>query len=239
MVTNMAKPSDPTHEIRTTYTPTERAALAQYLGVSDPAPAELAGVDITEPVDEDEWDEEKDGIAPLPSGTGYEGLMTENVIARICLRSSTVSLPQWASVSPRGVTLGRRESRRRPARRRRRPRHLFTINWADSGPGFSWPEAYHVTALPGYGVCIVTASADSPDAYGYCDVAIGWFQGDVRDIEQSGECVRSWWSQQKGEGGLERWSCLFSTGDVDEEAAARWADEVWPSGADDDEDELV
>jgi hypothetical protein len=200
-------------------------------------PDELASVDITEPVDEDAWDEGKDGIAPLPSGTGYDGLMIENVVARICLRSSTVKLPQWASVSPAGVTLGRREPRRRSARRSLQPRHLLTINWADSGPGFSWPEAYHVTAPPGYGVCIVTASADSPDAYGYCDVAIGWFHGDVTDLEQSGECVRTWWHRQKVEGSLERWSWLFTTGDVDEEAAARWADEVWPSADDDDEDQ--
>ena len=30
------------------------------------------------------------------------------------------------------------------------PRHLLTINWADSGPGFSWPVAYNATYVPGF-----------------------------------------------------------------------------------------
>jgi hypothetical protein len=28
------------------------------------------------------------------------------------------------------------------------PRHLLTINWADSAPGVSWPVAYKATYVP-------------------------------------------------------------------------------------------
>jgi hypothetical protein len=55
------------------------------------------------------------------------------------------------------------------------PRHLLTINWADSRPGFSWPVAYYVAWLPYYDRFVVTASADCPDGFGYCDFAIGSF----------------------------------------------------------------
>ena len=74
--------------------------------------------------------------------------MLENAIARICLESAQRSLPQWAMVRDGKVTLGRRRQRTARRARKLRPVHLFTINWADSGPGFSWPEAYHVTCLP-------------------------------------------------------------------------------------------
>ena len=52
------------------------------------------------------------------------------------------------------------------------PKHLFTINWANSAPGLSWPEAYYVTQLPGWDVYIVTASQDTDEIYGYEDFAI-------------------------------------------------------------------
>ena len=46
------------------------------------------------------------------------------------------------------------------------PRHLMTINWADSGPGFSWPVAYKATYVPGFSRTVVTASADCPEMFG-------------------------------------------------------------------------
>ena len=64
------------------------------------------------------------------------------------------TLPQWASVKLReneneeaDITLAR-EVKARRARRTVElvPQYLLTINWADSGPGFSWPVAYHACA---------------------------------------------------------------------------------------------
>ena len=153
-------------DIRTSYTPIERALLSAYLRYPDPAPHELEGIDISETVDPDEWDESVQGIAPLPNLHGIDSLMLENAVARICLEPVAPELPQWASVRDGKVTLGRTRRRRTALRshRPRRPKYLFTINWADSGPGFSWPEKYFVARIPGYEVCIVTGSADCPDA---------------------------------------------------------------------------
>lgn len=216
--------------IRSLYTPIERAVLATYLNHPDAAPQELAGIDVTAGLDPELWDEDAHGIAPLTSETGYNSLIVENAVARICLQSIQAKLPQWAVSNDGRWSFARRRSRRKgaPAPRRLQPFPLFTINWADSGPGFSWPEAYHVTALPGYDVCIVTGSADSPEAHGYCDFAIGWFLGEPTDIEKSGECIRAWWYGQKVGGNQERWVCLFGTAAVDSATAERWANEVWP-----------
>ena len=229
------------------YTPIERAALAAYLDFIDPAPQDLKGVDPTlpavarsaevgDPVDRDEWDEDANGIAPLPSETDNDDLMLENVVARICLETIQHRLPQWASVSEACVTLGRRVTRKRGLVRSLQPRYLFTINWADSGPGFSWPEAYHVTRLPGYNISIVTASNDSPDANGYCDFAIGSFfssQSRAREVER---CIKDRWRSTL-DYGQSRWPYLFGTGIVDEDTANAWADDIW--GADDEEDDDV
>jgi hypothetical protein len=224
----MKMPSKTPPDIRTSYTPLERALISAYLGYPDPAPHELEGIDITETVDPDEWDEGVHGIAPLPNLHDIDHLTLENAIARICLEPVAPTLPQWASIRDGKVTLARSRRRRTALRthRPRRPKYLFTINWADSGPGFSWPEKYFAARLPGYEVCIVTGSADSPDAHGYCDFALGWYLGSVSDIDKAGECIRAWWSGQRFEG-QNRWACLFGTGAVDEETAQRWADEVW------------
>ena len=72
---------------------------------------------------------------PSPSRLGSGDLMLENAVARICLEPVAPELPQWASIRDGKVTLGR--TRLRTALRSHRPRqpkHLFTINWTDSGP---------------------------------------------------------------------------------------------------------
>lgn len=217
------------------YTPIERAALAKYLDFNDPAPAELSEVDLTETVDPDEWDQETLGIAPLASPMGDETLQLENVVARICLESVQHSLPQWALVRDASVTLGRRVTKARSLVRDLESRRLFTINWADSGPGYSWPETYYCTYLPGYDIHVVTASNDSPDASGYCDFAIGWFASTENEWDGIERCVKSRWSGTRGYG-QERWAYLFDTGKIDEATAHAWADEVWGKDGDEQED---
>ena len=53
------------------------------------------------------------------------------------------------------------------------PELLFCVNWADSAPGISWPEAYYVTFIPGLDHYVVTASRDSRDLFGCTDC--NWF----------------------------------------------------------------
>jgi hypothetical protein len=89
-------------------------------------------------------------------------------VAQILLHHVQGMLPQWASVGDT-VRLNRKAHKRhKDARLAFNPQLVCTINWADSGPGFSWPEAYHVTYLPGFDKFVITASRDGPDAWGVC-----------------------------------------------------------------------
>ena len=64
------------------------------------------------------------------------------------------------------VTNRRRHGRHKDARLRFNPKLLFSINWATSGPGYEWPEAYYVTYVPGLEKYVFTASRDGADAFG-------------------------------------------------------------------------
>jgi len=66
-------------------------------------------------------------------------------------------------------------------------RFLFQINWADTAPGFSWPADYHLIWLPGFDRWVLTYSADSPDAMGYCDIALGWIGPDDEESDETRE----------------------------------------------------
>lgn len=220
--------------IRFMYTPLERALLAAYLQYPDPAPEELAGIDVTAPVDAGEWEEETQGVAPHRGTLEGDQFMLENAVARICLLPVDANLPQWASIANGQFVTGRKNRRRGlTTNRTPKPVHLFTVNWADSAPGFSWPEAYYATRLPGYDVCIVTASADCPDAHGYCDFALGWYLGEPGAADAAGESIRSWWAWQRRENSQQRWAYLFDTAAIDHATAEQWADDVW--GADDED----
>jgi hypothetical protein len=210
-----------TTDIRSLYTPVERAVLSKYFRIKDPWPRELAGIDVSTPVDPDEWDEGAKGIAPLPSEI-YERFMLENAVARICLQAVQENLPQWISESAVGRTI----SEDPPARRRTvRVRHLFTIDWATGGPGISWPEAYHVARLPGYNISVVTGSNDSYEAHGYCDFAVGWYRPSRLWRKRIRACITSWWTDLKGDG-QGRWEDFVKAGLIGAATADRLADAV-------------
>src|SRR5215813_5691464 len=87
-------------------------------------------------------------------------------VAQILLHHVQDRLPQWAAITSDGelVTNRRRHARHKDARLQFNPRLLFEINWATSGPGYEWPEAYHVTSVPGFEKYISTASRDGDAA---------------------------------------------------------------------------
>jgi len=207
------------------YAPIERAVLAKYLDAVDPRPADLRTFDVSKPVPA-RWSEQKDGIGPRRSAFGSKRLMLQNAVARICLEAVAAELPQWAEVRDGVVITGRPLAPVTTRGRALAPRHLFTINWADSRPGFSWPEAYYVTLASGYGTSVVTASADSPDATGHCDVAVGWYRGPASDLEQVREAVRTHWASLKRQS-QGRWAYLFREGALDELEANAIGDLVW------------
>lgn len=106
-------------------------------------------------------------------------------------------------------------------------RHLFTINWADSAPGISWPVAYTLVWVPLFDHFVVAASADGGDAFGYPDFAIGrfpargsWLEA-VKDI-----IVRDWRAQYDG-WNQAPWAYLFDTDNVSEADALKWRAEAW------------
>jgi len=150
-----------------------------------------------------------------------------NAVARICLADVQGRLPQWAAFDAKGhMLLGRREFEHEERLLPLQPQRLLCINWADSGPGFSWPEEYHATYLPGFGRYVVTASVDSPDVHGVTDWAIGWFSGKADLLKSSKRLIARWWRTQR-DNGQGRWAYLFDAGLISMEEAERMGDRVW------------
>ena len=106
-------------------------------------------------------------------------------------------------------------------------RFLFRINWANSGPGFSWPADYHLMWLAGFERWVLCYSADSPDAMGYCDFALGAFGAECDWRESVREILVEDWRFQWSEWGQSPWEELWDTGLVTEEEAMAWRSEAW------------
>jgi hypothetical protein len=152
-------------------------------------------------------------------------------VAQILLHEVQGTLPQWAA-SGESVSLNRREHKRhQDARLSFNPQLICTINWANSGPGFSWPEAYHVTYLPGFDKFVVTTSRDGPDVWGCADHAIGSADGRPGSAEAAKEIIIGFWRSQSDDWEQPRWAYLFEEGLIDEKIANDWANEIWPEGA--------
>ena len=109
------------------------------------------------------------------------------------------------------------------------------INWADSGPGFSWPETYNVTYVPLYDVFIVTGSVDSTDIYGVTDFAIGHFPVGEDILRGSLEAVKGEWDNLARTYDQSRWAYVFDPGLITMDEADNSADQVWKE---EDEDDL-
>jgi hypothetical protein len=166
-----------------------------------------------------------------------------NAVARLALNAIADRLPQWAAVSQSGDwVFARARQQRRVAAVDPLPRFLLTINWADSGPGFSWPESYHATWLPGFDCFVVTLSDDSPEAHGYTDIAIGNFPADGDFDAEVKRIVCDFWNKQTHADPEQAWEHLFDEGCIDAETAYRWRAAVWciePDESDDDEDDVA
>src|SRR5262245_51188908 len=156
--------------MRQIFHPQERAILCDYFGLE--RPEELQAIDVSAP-DGANDDPEQPVLVEPDADKHVSTYGVANAVARLLLARVQSRLPQWIARKNDEIVLGRRHRKPKTRQVDPLPRFLFAINWADSGPGFSWPEAYHAIYVPGFDRFVVTASQDSPDAYGYADIAVG------------------------------------------------------------------
>jgi hypothetical protein len=214
-------------ELDDCYTDTERAFLSDYFGIR--RPDHLKNLDVYEPVPQGIF------VKRCRYSSEYD---VANAVARLCLIRIQDELPAWAGVNNKGeLVVARSYSRSDVSAMNFHPQHLFTINWADSGPGFSWPEAYYLVWLPVFERYVVTASQDSTDCYGFEDIAIGWQFFDEDRIGLAKEIIQANWGAVHKPDKEEGWICLFGTGLVSESEAEAWREETWSYSNDNDDDE--
>jgi hypothetical protein len=201
------------------FTPDEHAILAEWFRVKSPTVAQdiMAG----EAISRLGFDKEPNVYRRIDAAVAF-----------IVLERAEQRLPQWSAIADNELLVARkyRDASKVPNRKVvLQPRHLFTINWADSGPGFSWPVAYYVTWLPYYDCHVVTASADCPDAFGYCDFALGAFSIKTPIKKGARKIICADWSHQNTAYEQPCWAYLFSTELISKQEAEAWAEQVWPS----------
>jgi len=145
-------------------------------------------------------------------------------------------LPNWTAVTDAGFVHNRpiRDVEDRTVTGL--ARHLLTINWADSGPGFSWPVAYTLVWIPVFERYVVTASADGPDAFGYADFALGSFDAAADWRMKAKEIIAGDWRMQSDTYGQAPWIYLFDSGAISDAEALDWRSEVWVDSEENDEE---
>ena len=135
--------------IRSLYTPDEKAVLDEFFNL--PSEQRDAEADYLDSLDRLGCGEHR-----LPGWYAD----TAAGVATIILQTAASRLPNWACVYGDGTVVTSRFSDgpvyRNHAKLALLPRLLFEINWATSGPGFSWPMAYYLTWVPGYERFVVT-----------------------------------------------------------------------------------
>jgi hypothetical protein len=171
--------------------------------------------------------------------TMYEYGLTSAAVAQIALAAVEDRLPQWALVRDDDITLGRlvRPTTERYQRAvHLRPRFLFSLDWASSAPGMSWPRDYYATWFPGYGIWVVTASSDTPHPWGALDVSVGWFSDTQHFHEGVRDVIVAHWQRDEMQEPEFAWETFWKAGLVSETDARTWRDEVWPAPAVDDDE---
>jgi hypothetical protein len=154
-------------------------------------------------------------------------------VAKIVLLPVEKRLPQWSvrsETEPSGILWARRYTD--PDRKLLRkvslsPVLLFSINWASSGPGFEWPEAYHLTWLPTHSRFIVTSSADSDDCFGYCDFALGSVATGEDVTASACAVIARNWRRKRSHFSQPRWAHVVASGTVKAAVAEGLANKVW------------
>ncbi|MBX9903966.1 MAG: hypothetical protein K2Y31_06370 [Burkholderiales bacterium] len=153
----------------------------------------------------------------------------EAAVGQILIHSIQHRLPQWRSTRGDKLIYGRKYSKSPVgAHVAFVPQHLFTINWANSGPGLFWPESYHLCYVPIHHRYVAIASQDSTDVYGCTDQAMGHFEPRERRLVGAKRILTAHWREQLDSYTQMPWVEVLNEGLVDTKRAERWRQQVWP-----------
>ncbi|MEJ5376866.1 MAG: hypothetical protein WHX93_09830 [bacterium] len=162
-------------------------------------------------------------------------------VAEILLNRIQKRLPQWAVIYPDGkVQLANPPKPKEERHVYLYPQLLLEIDWGASGPGFSYPEIYHLTRIPLYERFVVTSCGDSPgDGFsGYAWHAIGHFPVTEDILSSCGSILMRFWKEIYNRDGCQApWGYIFQTGLVSRELAIQWRDSVFPPEEEYEEEE--
>ena len=188
---------------------------------------------------EDEQSVIEQWIEQTPVKADHDDLTNANLVAEIALSTVHGELPQWAVYDQNHHAEWGRELKLLLLKKRDgllNPMFLLMINWANSGPGFSWPESYYSTYLPGYNIHVVTASQDCDEMHGFTDEAIDFFVSDESDWIGKPEAwkngpaaaiIKYWWAWSYEKWNQYPWAEIFQEGEISEPEAQSICDEVW------------
>jgi len=187
------------------FTGEEHCVLAAWLGVSPPQAAK--NIDLLQAL-------ANLGFSEPPPGDAIS--REDCAVAHVLLMPVEQCLPQWAVVREGSVETARKytPAENKPIRKIiPLAQELFTINWADSGPGMSWPERYSLIRIPYYDRYAVTASRDTDETFGYADHALGHFLPGTSIESGSRTIILRWWRLHRDAWARDYpWEYLFSTG---------------------------
>jgi len=219
-------------EESSSYHPVEHFYLRSYFNLGDELPNDVSEEKL---YSYHSWETEQP-VPPyllLQSGP-IEDLdaSINNAVARLMLEPIANRFPNFNAVSRKHGSI---RSARPPAfKAYKSPAvaglpNFFKINWATSGPGFSWEEVYQVGFLAEYDVYVVTASQDSSDALGFCDACIGYFSETQGFIQDGLYVVMEWRGDKRGEYGAEKYESITSIGSASANQIAEITEQVWDS----------
>ena len=211
--------------MRPVFFPTEAAIVRIALGLEPTS--QDRGLDL--------WsaDFPEGTVRLLPDESDHRDLEASagNALARMIFSGFEDQLPEFVW-SRDGVVF---TSRPELGRKRFEPQRLFQINWATSGPGFSWPEVYYLCWLPMFERWVVVSARDSPDVDGYCDRLVGHFSECDEPADEVSLVIERYWLSLKADQQARFEEVTEFCALVD---AHSIADRVWEECEDDlDEDE--
>ncbi len=164
----------------------------------------------------------------VPDGTECAAL--DVAVARLLLGGIQDELPAWSTFGERGFVTARPPfPRRLDGTPLFEPELALSINWASSGPGFDWPEAYYVTHVRELGIHVVTASRDSEDAWGCTDHALGWRSDEISDFDAVCAIIQADWQARFDRYDQGLFEEVLSGGFVGGAALAKMTSTVWAS----------